>query len=517
MIPGVGTAPAQAEATGGTDAPLPFPSTLSAPLTIAAALSLWVANMERLGCKAGSIKCFERHARRCCSFSGWGAVGEMSLDGAEAWLAVQRTEGWSGPTHDQAASALRCFSKFLYERQRVPHDPFCGLRGCGEVGGEGARAATTEEVRGLIRAALVAKARDRRCKGEPAVFLAFLCWSGLREDQEANGIKWRDIVLGSNASQQIGDNGPKLQCCYTSDPAWAKNGKRQTVALNEECRTVMEAYRRTVPNGPDDPVFPVRPNRHTFQKLRELAGIRAEDDRGRGFNSLRKWLATTLDATGASPGVVSAMLRHSDTLAQEKYIDPKMDAQLAAAQRLPAVYPAGFGGRSPDFVPDTVDSGPKASNSMAALQSTPMVRENLSNSDQAASPMRGAEVPTMRRTSGLAVPSESDRAGNYPLSGLNNGPASTTIDGEAARQDDAPGTWAENPGPIATAGDIPGSVNWPCKAAVSGQPRRGCGNAPAGAGPALTTSADDFERAALEAVRSIVALRAARLGTGGGG
>jgi hypothetical protein len=320
--------------------------------------------------------------------------------------------------------------------------------------------------------------RDRRSKGNPAVFLAFLHWSGLREDQEMGGIKWRDLCLGagiprlnsperaaqgrSDVPLDAADPRPDAVAAYfTSDPAWAKNGKRQTVALNDECRTVMEAYRRTVPNGPDDPVFPIRPNRHTFQKLRDAAGIAAEDERGRGYSahSARKWLATELDAVGASPGVVWAVLRHSDTLAEERYIQKSLSTQTLAVQGLALIWPENEGPGTEKVIafrpfPDRLHQAQSGTN-MGTVQSTSDT-ENRPDLTSRSGPI----VPTNGPIAGRFFAPESDTTRDCPLPSPNR-------DGPTPQSD------------------------------------------------------DQFERSALDAVRSLIALRAARLGLragdGGGG
>jgi len=47
--------------------------------------------------------------------------------------------------------------------------------------------------------------------------------------------------------------------------------------------------------------------------------------------------AVMLDRTGASPGVVSRILRHADTLAEARYIDHDLSAEVAAISALPAL------------------------------------------------------------------------------------------------------------------------------------------------------------------------------------
>lgn len=431
MTPGIVTTAAMAGAVPeGKDAPAPiaFPNAARAALGVTPSMELWSANMARLGCTGGSIARFTLCVRRCAAYCRWATVADLALDGAEGWLGEQRRTGWSGRTHDQAASALRCWGKFLAERDIVPKDPFCALRGCGEAAGEGSRAGSTENARAMIVAALERSKADRRAKGNPAVFLAFLHWTGLREDKEASGVKWKDLDLSKGT--------------LTSDPAWSKNKRRQTIALPPEAVEVLGWYRGTVAAGTGDPLFAVRMNRHTFHKLRELAGIPAEDERGRGytFHSCRKWLASELDRTGASPGVVSAMLRHSNDLAQERYIDPDLSAQTLAVARLSRIWPdSGKKVLQTGPIPDRIDQ---------SRSDTVMVETLPTTSDRAVRPAVSGDRDCLPATNGRTALSDLStqvRAQYRPL--------------ESPEQ-----------------------------------------------------SNEAFELAALEAVRSIVALRAARLG-----
>jgi integrase len=310
----------------GTDA-LPFPGVARSP--IAEAIDAACADMKRRGSKDSSVARFRRLWTDCVGFNGWDEPKQCSYAGAAAWLAHKRECGWSGPTHDQGVSALRVLGRFLHRAGYVPQNPFEFVEASGESGGAGSRALTTDEVRAMLRAAADRQQRDGRAgKGNRALFWAFLALTGLR-GSEAEACRWRDIDL---------DGAPPA---IYSDPKWAKNGRRMRVVLNPEIRELLTDHRRSVPCRPDDLVFPITPNRASWRAMRELAGVAAEDGRGREATAhgLRKWLATTLDATGASPGVVSRILRHSDNLAQERYIDPDPRAEVEAVGRLPRLWP----------------------------------------------------------------------------------------------------------------------------------------------------------------------------------
>lgn len=297
--------------------------------TIGEAVDAWAANMRRLGCKPRSIDRFVKKARECAAFNDWTLVTHLTLEGAEKWLAHKRdTAAWSGPTHDQACSILRCFSGFLKQRKMIPEHVLEHLESSGEQGDEGSRALRTDEARRIIAEAIRRRYADARARGNVPAFLLFLCHTGLRHD-EASRCCWKDVDLDS-----------EVPAIYT-DPKWSKNGKRMRVVLNSEIVAVLKWHRTLVQKAPDARVFPIAPNRHTWQKIREAAKVDDEDQRGRAatYHSCRKWFATELDRAGASPGVVSRLLRHAGSLAEQRYIDPDPSMEIAAVSKLPRLWP----------------------------------------------------------------------------------------------------------------------------------------------------------------------------------
>jgi len=77
---------------------------------------------------------------------------------------------------------------------------------------------------------------------------------------------------------------------------------------------------------------------------RETAGVvLPEGSHGMyGMKSFRKWFATELDRLGASKGTTSRLLRHSDTLAEARYIQPSIEAEVSAIRALPDLWPEKF-------------------------------------------------------------------------------------------------------------------------------------------------------------------------------
>lgn len=151
-------------------------------------------------------------------------------------------------------------------------------------------------------------------------------YTGLRPE-EGPKVKWRDVSLSEGV--------------LTADK-WQKNGKAgQRIPLHHRLLSLLTAHVQLVRSNPMDPVFPAVPNNHAFLLDREAAGVMLpEGAHGMyGMKSFRKWFATELDRAGASKGTVSRLLRHSDTLAEARYIQPSLESEVKAIQTLPDLWP----------------------------------------------------------------------------------------------------------------------------------------------------------------------------------
>lgn len=317
-----------------SSAPSTFPCDVVARLghddpLVADAIKQWAEDMQRRGCKPRSIKNFTDKARSLCASQDWRTVSDLALAGAIRWLAEQRASGrFAGTTHDQAVSALRCWGEFLEKVQIVTANPFQHLEACGETGGEGSRAALTEEARKIIAAARRWETTDRKVKSPLALWYTFLFLTGLRT-AEASAVRWSDVIL-DGAEPGI-----------VTDPAWTKNGKRMAVPLNSEIAGLLREQRRATKIRDDGRVFPRTPNRHTWHRVLSMTDVRSVDERLRSLTAhgCRKWLGTELDRLGASPGIVALALRHYQDLAQERYIDRLSSEAREYFERLPRLWP----------------------------------------------------------------------------------------------------------------------------------------------------------------------------------
>lgn len=309
--------------------PVSFSKPVVGPTAIGAAIDAWTADMERRGKTAGTTRVFPAQVRRLVAALGWEDPREMTYAGASGYLATRRKErNWSGTTTDGVVSAFRCFSRFCLAAGLLSQDPFLALGRSGEVGGPGNRALTLDEARRLILVGYAASARDRRCKVPRGLWYGFLFLTGLRS-HEAGLCRWGDV-----------DFDPACPAIY-ADPSWSKNGKRQRVVLAPELIPKLEEWKRCVPAGAKDPVFPHVSNKGTFAADRVAAGIPELDARQRrcGLHSARKSLATWLYNAGVSDAVIARILRHETTMSQARYIDPDPSMEVDAMGRLPRVFP----------------------------------------------------------------------------------------------------------------------------------------------------------------------------------
>ncbi len=312
------------------------PAVVPVGIKISDAVNLWKTEMEGRGCTPSSIGRMISTVIRCSEWVGWTHTGQVEYAGAISFLGKMRAGGWSGPTYDQAVSTLKVFGEFMRRSRIGPADQFgrhentlIDLQSSGEKGGDGACPMSTEQACAFIMAAIDRHLKSRRAKGASPVFWLSLFKTGLRYSENC-AMRWGDLDLDTKS-------------LYT-DPKWPGNkaGRRDFLPLNTELFELLLPYRETVPHGPDDPVFPVVPNRNTFNKDREAASIPKMGASRRKFSihSTRKSFCTWVDATGAPRGLVSALARHAETLTEERYITHSEEKLRATIELLPRIWPS---------------------------------------------------------------------------------------------------------------------------------------------------------------------------------
>ena len=327
---------------GGTDAPSvrdPIAGRIDAAQTdLCRAIDAWLSYLRARGKKTRSIDAFRQVVERAARERGWSSPPDLTFEAVTSWLGAQP---WKGTTYNRNLSAFRSLTRYLAKARTIAEDPLEGADRAHDDGGDGARAATIEEARGVILQAWVRDQADRRCKGNRALYWLCLFAGACRLDEPARWTR-RHVILDHEHPHVL----------WTQEIN--KNHKRQEVALTPELAGLLREHLRAVdrsrveaglpPAGPDDPVFPTVPSKGTFVKDRDAAGIAAQDYRGRSFSphSARKFFSTVLTARGVPEKMVDRLMRHAGRV-EHRYYDPALAEQAAAVAKLPRLWPEQAG------------------------------------------------------------------------------------------------------------------------------------------------------------------------------
>jgi integrase len=305
-----------------------------------AALGEWRKYMLGRGRRVSSVTQFIDLVEAAAVELRWRVIRDVTFTAVTTWIGERVTSGrWAQNTGDKALSAFRSFSKWLYLSERIPRDPLAMAHGTGADDGPGARAATTEEARLMIRFALAHQRRDKRATGNRALYWYALFIAGLRfgelggdEDHaEPRGWKWGDVKLDAEIP------------CVRWQPDMHKGRRHTVIPLHPTLARLLGEHKLTVPSGPDDPVFPVVPTRTAWRADRERAGLRDEDDRGRGMSphSARKWMKTELVRASVQSDVIDYIMRHAVDVGG-RYLDLDLRTYYDALLTLPELWPDNF-------------------------------------------------------------------------------------------------------------------------------------------------------------------------------
>lgn len=300
-------------------------------------LDTWRTSMESRGKKPASIARFRRLVERLIDYHSWRDPSQLTLIGAEAFIAAARNgevsengKPWLGTTCDQACSAFRRFGKHLAKHGIVDINPFQLLEGCGEVNGAGDRPATVQEAADLLRHSLTRCAGgDRRVRVNAAMYWYMLIYTGLRAWEEQRVLLWQDVYELDSETPHI-----------WTHPTRCKNKRRMRIPIQARLAAMLRSQRASVPHGPDDPVFPKAPNRATFNVDRGNAMIVPKNGDGVfGAHSLRKLLSQMLDSSGCSAGIRYKIMRHAGNITEDRYTRTDLASEIAAINALPDLWP----------------------------------------------------------------------------------------------------------------------------------------------------------------------------------
>ncbi len=369
------------------------------------AIILWGEYLTQRRRKPKSVEAFRQTVTKAARECGWASVSDVTFDAVTHWMGQH--PAWKGSTYNRHLSAFRSFSSYLKSSGKLESDPLVDTQRAIDDGGDGARAATLEEARAIILRAWVRDQADRRCKGNRALYWMCLFAGACRLDEPS---RWRRKHL-------VLDHAPPF-VAWTSDIN--KNRKKQEVALSPELAELLKAHLRADDvaraaegrprAGPDDRVFPTIPNKGTFTKDRDAAGVRALDHRGRGFSphSARKFFSTVLTGLGVAEKMVDRLMRHSGKV-EQRYYDPTLAEQAAEVAKLPRLWPEQAGPTQQEDGSPIVDnsgnsglnltrSGKGAHYVGGTRQEPPATSQSVKRPGPPSEPCR---VPTTRTDGGL--------------------------------------------------------------------------------------------------------------------
>ncbi len=285
----------------------------------------------------GSMDRMISTVERVWEWAGWRTHLDIEYEDADVVLAARRRGDndikWGPTTHDQAVSTLHTFGEFLRKRKLRDCNPLADLEACGEEGGDGARPLTTKQAEVLILSSLNRHWKSRRARGCAPLFWYTMLRTGLRYT-EASEILWGDVYEEPEGATFI----------TRPDLPGNKSGRKAEIPIHSHLWHLLTQHRRAVPSGAKDRLFPKAPSHATWHLEREAAGIPEEDPRYGPCkpHSCRKTFGTWLDAQCLPSGMVTRLMRHKGTLAEDKYIkhgatDPGMARR--AIESLPTIWP----------------------------------------------------------------------------------------------------------------------------------------------------------------------------------
>ena len=286
------------------------------------AVAGWVRYLEGRNRKPRSIASFrgmvEKAAREC----GWSSPESVTFESVTAWMAGH---GWKATTYNRNLSAFRSFTRWLVASDRLGRDPLRMAHNLEADGDFGARAATVEEARAIIRETWLRQQHDGRVRGNPALYWLCLFSMGLRVG-EPEQWRWSDLHLEEPIPFIVWR------------PEINKNRKRQIVPIPAEAAELLRREREG--RADSMPVFPIVPSRTSFRAARDRCGISARDARGYGFSphSARKFLESVLAAKNVQQGMIDRLMRHAGGVSA-RYFDPSVEEMAAALSLVPPLWP----------------------------------------------------------------------------------------------------------------------------------------------------------------------------------
>lgn len=332
----------------------PIAGRIDAPLhPLRTTVEAWLANLAARGKTRTTIASFRQVVLGAARERGWSFEEDLTAAEVIGYMDAQRVSGlWSGSTYNRNLSCFRSFERFV-SRSRNPAATLREADRADDDAEEGARPATDDEARAMIRRAAVFQEAGR-CEGNRTLERLFLFAAGCRGG-EPERLRWRHVRLDA----------PVPFVHWTRDAHKAKREQITALApeLAEELvrhREAMRAMARTTPVvrrkvkggavrersvSPDDPeawVFPILSGKQTWEADRRALAIAPEDAMGLPFarHSARKWFSSALTRAGVPEKMVDYLMRHRGR-PEHRYYIPSLEEQRESLCQLPLLLPCG--------------------------------------------------------------------------------------------------------------------------------------------------------------------------------
>lgn len=389
---------------GGRDAGPIAGRIAAAENSLEALLIEWETHLRGRKCAATSVSAMLGEVRRAIRERGWTGPGDFTYREVIGYL--DSHEDWAAATYNRNLSVFRSLTRWLDACEIIPQDTLRHALRADGAGGPGARAATTDEARAIVRTAWLREQTDGRARRAPrSLYWACLFLSGARFGEPARW-RWRDLLL---------DEAPAV---LTWTPETQKANRREELVICGELAGLLRAWRDAPDHVADlsKMVFPVAPHKRSWADDRSRAGLARNDTRGRPLSahSARKWFKTELVRAGVHADLIDRLMRHAAGVGS-RYYDPTPAEMAAAVGCLPQIWPAqiiepqAFATLSPKSSPKCLDSRAEIAD---ALTVTPM----NTNPCQPANPRPPADCigVTSERSAGTGIPALSRSGANGP-------------------------------------------------------------------------------------------------------
>jgi len=322
-----------------------------APNDIEAAVAAWIEHLQARRQKANGYNAYRQKVRRLIKDRGLRSCSQLTTAEITAWL-NSHGDRWTGKTYNAALSAIRSFTRYLHQVDKLPADPLDKTARAFEEAADGSRAARTPEVRAILRSTWMRQENDRRCKGDRLRYWGCLMLAACRLD-EPGRLRRRHLLLDEDTpiirwTPDINKNrrlqeivlAPELVAVLLRQREEMRELARSTPVVERFYRGEVVDRRLIDPADPEAFVFSHVPTPSSFPADRNRAEVPRLDSRGRALtsHSCRKWFATTLVGEGVDSRMVDFLMRHSSGV-PGVYHDPPLADQLAAIARLPRIWP----------------------------------------------------------------------------------------------------------------------------------------------------------------------------------